>query len=100
MSNEPKWERITDPEKIFHLQKAGWEIEVTAGTVWVPWDVKVWNSSWSFRARPPKPKMKQVKLLAYLGDIYLHLVREDVPLPEGIRWTRQPHLDKIAEVLE
>ena len=72
MNNELEWERIIDPEKIFHLQKAGWEIEVTAGTVWVPWDVKVWNSSWSFRARPPKPKMKQVKMSCYLVGNYLH----------------------------
>ena len=28
MNNELEWEVITDPEKLFHLHKAGWEIEV------------------------------------------------------------------------
>ena len=98
MNNELKWEVIIDTEKLFRLHKAGWEIEVTAGTVWVPWDVKVWNNKWSFRARPPKPKMKQVKMKCYLVYGELRWRDEKLSILDG--WLRQPNLDKIAEVPE
>ena len=100
MNNELEWEVITDSERLFHLHKAGWEIEVKGFSEWIHWDGVIWQSSWSFRARQPKPKMKQVKLLAYLGNTSLQYVREDSPFYQGINWTRPPNLDLIAEVQE
>ena len=93
MNNEPKWERITDPKELFRLYEKNWDIEVTAGTVWVPWDGKVWNSSWSFRARPPKPKTKQVKMLCYYSALSIVWRTEDYEAPAS--WIRQPNLDMI-----
>ena len=57
------WELITDPEKLFHLQKQGWEIEVKAyeTSEWRAWKYKAWDEGWQFRARPAKHKTRTVK---------------------------------------
>jgi len=98
MSNEPEWERITDPEKLFHLQKAGWEIEVKGFSEWIHWGGVFWQSSWTFRARQPKPKMKQVTMLCYYSALSIVWRTEDYEAPAS--WIRQPNLDLIAEVPE
>lgn len=110
MNNELEWKVVTDPEELFRLKKAGWEIERewTSEYGWTTWLGTAWDCSNTYRARQPKPKMKQVKLLAYLGNTSLQYVREDrlqyvredSPFYQGINWTHQPHLDLIAEVPE
>lgn len=47
---------------------------------------------------PPKPKTKQVKLLAWLSSDRLHLMIEGTCIPA--KWKRAPSEDKTIEVTE
>lgn len=97
-----EWKDITDPEELFRLKREGWEIEVMTWNTWSSWNVATWDKFWKFRARPRQPKMKKVKLLAFLGAIVLQFVREDsIDLQmyvKNTQWIRQPHLDLEGEV--
>lgn len=66
MSQE--WEVISDPERLFHLKKQGWEIEVFQWDRWEKWKVLSWSNTLEYRASPRQPKMKKVKMLCYLVD--------------------------------
>lgn len=96
-----EWKEITDPEELFRLKREGWEIEVhAADCVWFLWAGDYWNTSMSFRARPRQPKMKKVKLLAYLDNN--RELRRFVEWSSYSRttWIRQPHLDLEGEFPE
>ena len=103
-----EWKEITGPEELFRLKREGWEIEVwTELHDWRSWWGNAWEADWKFRARPHQPKMKKVKLLAYIGTSILTHVREDSPTDilksydgVGSKWIRQPHLDLEGEVPE
>ena len=98
------WKEITDPEELFKLKREGWEIEFRAHKTytWRTWMGGAWQDDWLFQARPRQPKMKKVKLLAFLGATVLQFVREDsIDLQiyaKNTRWIHQPHLDLEGEV--
>ena len=104
MNNELEWEVITDPEKLFHLHKAEWEIQIQSDAgndkycPFKEWDGRHWNTGYLFRGRPPKPKMRRVKMECFSINGELRWRDEKLSILDG--WLRQPHLDKIAEVPE
>ena len=65
---------------------------------WDEWNGSWWDDDYVFRGRPRQPKMKEVKLLAYLGSSLLYYYREGSAHCENTNLIRQPHLDMIAKV--
>lgn len=61
-----EWKDLTDPEELFRLHKAGWEIERNMHGVWEWWDGRSWTAAWSFHGRPPQPKTRTVTLEMWL----------------------------------
>lgn len=95
-----EWKDITDPEELFRLKREGWEIEFknTYEEKWFEWNGIEWESRWKFRARPAQPKMKKVKLLAWLDADQLFWLRETST--SKFPAVRVPAEDKIIEVME
>lgn len=99
-----EWKEITDPEELFKLKREGWEIQIQSDAgndkycPFKDWDGRHWNIGYLFRARPRQPKMKKVKLEAWLSKYDgLRWIAEGMTIADD-KWTRQPHLDLEAEV--
>lgn len=97
-----KWEVITDPERLFHLQKQGWEIEVriTArpNDEWEKWTPVWWDNTWVYRARPTKPKTRTVRYECFDVDGRLEWLGPNRSLMK--HWKRVPSEDNTVEVEE
>lgn len=99
-----EWKEITDTEELFRLKREGWEIESydSFHICWNEWDGSRWNSTAKFHARPRQPKMKKVKLLAWLdpneelriGAEFGHIAK----IAASGFWIRLPKLDLEGEV--
>lgn len=95
-----EWKDITNPEELFKLKREGWEIDIYASLGWGTWNGTMWQEDLKFRARPPQPKVKRVKMLCYLfNNRYLAWYKEDEMLHTQL-WIRQPKLDLEAEFEE
>ena len=101
MSNE--WRTLSTLQDIAEAQKNGDEIECCEYNEWVSWFGEYWEKDWRFRARPAQPKMKQVKMEAWLsGSRELRWFHEDAetPMLQTSKWTRVPTEDKVIEIPE
>lgn len=106
------WRDLPTMADVAAAQAAGDEIEIGIASMkggclvysYEKWRGKYWDTNCKFSARPAQPKMKKVKLLAFLGAPVLQFVREDsIDLQiyaKNTRWIRQPHLDLEEEVPE
>ena len=65
---------------------------------WCSWIGGAWDKDWKFRARPRQPKMKTVKMLAYLDARAELRWMADEPASSG--WTRIPAQDIEIEIPE
>ena len=94
------WKEITDPEELFRLKREGWEIELANGTSWGLWAGTIWSAVYKFRARPPQPKTKKVKMLCWFDGTWLQYATEDHSkgLASATKWIRIPAEDKEIEV--
>ena len=93
-----KWKEITDPEELFRLKREGWEIQLWhhPSVAWFGWPGLKWDILSKFRARPPQPKMKKMKMLCYLAVQQLVWRFDDYKCPDS--WIRIPAEDKEIEV--
>lgn len=98
MNNE--WRDLPTLADVAAAQAAGDDIEVLtdSGVVWCEWNYVEWEKKWKFRARPAQPKMKKVKLLAWLDADQLFWLRETST--SKFPAVRVPAEDKIIEVME
>ena len=97
------WKEITDPEELFRLKREGWEIQRYRAVGdpsdgWYLWKGEEWLSNWQFRARPPQPKMKKVKVEAYLSEYELRWLNIEACNKPAPLWIRIPAEDKEIEV--
>ena len=94
MTNE--WTDLPTLQDVAKAQADGWEIECTGETLWIPWDGTVWRNFMKYRARPRQPKLRKVKMLAYL-DTNAELRWRGDPAASA-QWIRIPAQDIEIEV--
>lgn len=94
-----EWRDLPTMADVAAAKAAGDEIQVHhIGSVWNSWKGVSWANDWIFRARPAQPKMKKVKLLAWLDADQLFWLRETST--SKFPAVRVPAEDKIIEVME
>ena len=94
-----EWTDLKDLNDVAIAQKSGWEIEIdaTGDNDWVAWGGTAWMNHQKYRGRPAQPKVKKVKLEAWL-DSLKELRWFAGPIPFLTSWTRVPSEDKEIEV--
>ena len=93
-----EWTDLPTLVSVCNAQTDGWEIEYGIGEDWRKWDGGDWRSYWKFRARPRQPKMRKVKVEAYLSEYelrWLNIAAGNKPAPH---WIRIPAQDIEIEV--
>lgn len=98
-----EWKDCTDPEELFRLKREGWEIEYRNLGQWSGWRGKSWNDVWTFRIRPPQPKMKTITLRKALfkssGGVYWTAEdsHDNLQEPEFVCWLGEPYTVEVPE---
>ena len=92
-----EWRDLPTMADVAAAQTAGDEIHFlgVGCTEWVAWDGAVWRDDWLFRARPPQPKMKKVKMLCFYNGKELFWAESGSGYPYRCRI---PAEDKEIEV--
>ena len=100
------WRQLKTLEDVAAAQANGEEIEYLRQMFdrsdgWYAWGGDKWTSGVMYRARPRQPKMKTVKMLAYLLNGQLVWYQDNAGCPEGNRfWIRVPAQDIEIEIPE
>ena len=98
-----EWTDLPTLQDVAKAQADGLEIECLPykDCEWGRWLGCTWEHQWKYRARPRQPKMKTVKMLAYLLNGQLVWYQDNAGCPEGNRfWIRVPGEDRIIEILD